>query len=43
LQSEGRRVFKIDQNGQEHILFSGDLVELPDGTTSPVEVYYSTL
>lgn len=41
LQSEGRRVFKIEQNGETTYLFEGDLVMLPNGQTAPIEDAHS--
>lgn len=35
--SEGRRVFRITQGDEEHILFEGDQVTLPDGRQVPIE------
>lgn len=37
LQSEGRRVFKIEQAGETHYLFEGDIVELSNGQKAPIE------
>lgn len=39
LQSEGRRVFKIEQGGETHYLFEGDEIELPNGKKAPIEHY----
>lgn len=37
LQSKGRQVFKITIGEEVHHLFEGDLVQLPDGSTTPIE------
>lgn len=41
LQSEGRRVFKVTQGVEEHVLFEGDPVTLPDGTVTTIEAVLS--
>lgn len=37
LQSEGRRVFRVEQGGEIHYLFEGDQVQLPDGSITSIE------
>lgn len=37
LQSKGRQVFKVTIGEEVHHLFEGDLVQLPDGSTVPIE------
>lgn len=41
LQSEGRRVFRVEQAGETHYLFEGDMVQLPNGETAPIEAVLS--
>jgi DNA polymerase-1 len=36
-QAEGRRTFKIEQNGETHYLLEGDQVQLTDGSVRPIE------
>lgn len=40
-QAEGKRAFKITQDGETHYLLIGDDVELPDGTVMKVEDFYA--
>jgi DNA polymerase-1 len=36
-QSEGRRAFRVNQDGQTHLLLEGDEVTLPDGRVTRIE------
>ena len=43
LQSEGRRVFEIQQDGTTSYLFEGDLVITPGGEIIPIEEHHASV
>ena len=41
--SEGKRSFRLNQGGKTHLLLEGDELELPDGSITTVEDYFTRL